>query len=101
MGCSRQWPTPFHRFPQDNPILTSGSIRPDRIALLKPLHLTLIISKALTSGMDNDSAGSEAEQTLQNGASGSDHAEDPAPDVLHRGDDADLFGDGSEAGEDG
>ncbi|KAI4198932.1 MAG: hypothetical protein LQ346_002661 [Caloplaca aetnensis] len=51
--------------------------------------------------MDSDSAGSEAEQTLQNGASGSDHAEDPAPDISHGGDDADLFGDGSEAGEDG
>lgn len=69
--------------------------------VVRSLFTLLITSRTLTSGMDSDSAGSEAEQTLQNGASGSDHAEDPAPDISHGGDDADLFGDGSEAGEDG
>lgn len=51
--------------------------------------------------MDSDSAGSEVEPTLQNGTNGNNHAEDPASDALDGGDDADLFGDGSEAGEDG
>lgn len=48
-----------------------------------------------------DKSHSEAEATTQNGIDGDDHDEEPLSDDLNDVDDADLFGDGSEAGGNG
>ncbi|KAL8974492.1 MAG: hypothetical protein Q9197_001254 [Variospora fuerteventurae] len=48
-----------------------------------------------------DKSHSEAEATTQNGVDGDDHDEEPLSDDLDDVDDADLFGDGSEAGGNG